>query len=216
MRSETPGTPGRRQQMPRTMRSMSTAGARGPVQRLDDGGLGEGVELGDDAGRPAGPRMDALPFDLVQQRLVQAEGRNAAVCAGAARASAPSIAGISRECLRRSIRRPSSIRSRCRAVRSWCDSCPCPGGSSAAVPFSSRRTTITSLACVLKPKTPYMTWAPASCSWVASSILASSSKRARSSMMTVTSLPACAASASAPTMVESLPARYRVCLMAST
>ncbi len=50
---------------------------------------------------------------------------------------------------------------------------------------------MTSLACVLKPNTPYMTCAPASCSLVASSMFASSSKRARSSMITVTSLPAC-------------------------
>ena len=53
---------------------------------------------------------------------------------------------------------------------------------------------MTSFACVLKPNTPYMTCAPASCSLFASSMFASSSKRARSSMMTVTSLPACAAS----------------------
>ncbi len=35
-------------------------------------------------------------------------------------------------------------------------------------------------------------------------------------MMTVTSLPACAASARASTIAESLPARYSVCLMART
>ncbi len=49
------------------------AGARGAIQRLNDGGFGERVELGDDARRPACPRMLGLPIDLGEQRLVQAE-----------------------------------------------------------------------------------------------------------------------------------------------
>ena len=59
-----PGTPGRRQHTPRTIRSISHAGARGAVQRLDDGRLGERVQLGDDARRLAGARMLGLALDL--------------------------------------------------------------------------------------------------------------------------------------------------------
>ena len=47
-------------------------------------------------------------------------------------------------------------------------------------------------------------------------MFAASSKRARSSMTTVTSLPARAASTSASTTGESGPVRYSVCLIAST
>ena len=46
-------------------------------------------------------------------------------------------------------------------------SCRCRGGSSGAMPSASRRTTMTILACVLKPTTPYITCAPASCSRLA-------------------------------------------------
>ena len=53
MRSESSGMPGRRRHRPRTARSISHAGARGPVERVDHGGVGEAVELHDDAARPA-------------------------------------------------------------------------------------------------------------------------------------------------------------------
>ena len=63
---------------------------------------------------------------------------------------------------------------------------------------------------------PYTTTAPASCKTFATSIFDSSSKRARSSMTAVTSLPLRAASASTCTISESAPLRYNVCLIAST
>src|SRR5579863_1975981 len=50
---------------------------------------------------------------------------------------------------------------------------------------------------------PYTTWAPASCRRLASAMLSASSKRARSSITTVTSLPAWAAAKSASTTGES-------------
>src|SRR5580658_1617964 len=51
------------------------AGSRRAVQRLDDGGLGERVELGNDARGSACARVSALPLDPLEQRLMQAERR---------------------------------------------------------------------------------------------------------------------------------------------
>src|SRR5579863_866593 len=51
------------------------AGARRTIQRLDDGGLGERVELGNDARGPARLGVSRFPLDPVEQRLVQAERR---------------------------------------------------------------------------------------------------------------------------------------------
>ena len=56
MFSETPGTPGRRQQMPRIDQVDLDAGLRGRVERFDDLGIDERVHLGDDPCRAAGSR----------------------------------------------------------------------------------------------------------------------------------------------------------------
>ena len=68
----------------------------------------------------------------------------------------------------------------------------------------------------MNPTIPYTTFAPASCSRVARSMLAASSKRARSSTTAVTSLPERAASISPSTSGELASVRYTVCLIAST
>ena len=49
MRSLTPGTPGRRQQMPRTSSVIGTPACDARVERLDDVDVDERVHLGDDA-----------------------------------------------------------------------------------------------------------------------------------------------------------------------
>ena len=61
MFSDRPGTPGRRQQMPRTMRSISVPAARRLVERVDDLGVDEAVHLHHDAavGRRRPPRGSA-------------------------------------------------------------------------------------------------------------------------------------------------------------
>ena len=58
MFSETPGMPGRSAQMPRTMRSICTPGARRAIQRLDGLRIHQRVHLRDDA-RRACPRARA-------------------------------------------------------------------------------------------------------------------------------------------------------------
>ncbi len=54
MFSESSGMPGRSRHRPRTARSICTPGARGPVERVDHGGVGQAVELEHDATRRAG------------------------------------------------------------------------------------------------------------------------------------------------------------------
>ena len=53
MVSLTPGRPGRRQQIPRTMRSIGTPACEACVERGDDVGIDQRVHLGDDPRRAA-------------------------------------------------------------------------------------------------------------------------------------------------------------------
>ena len=53
MRSLTPGIPGRRQQMPAHDQVDPHAGLRRAVELLDHAGIGDAVDLDDDARRPA-------------------------------------------------------------------------------------------------------------------------------------------------------------------
>ncbi len=54
---------------------MLHAGARGPVQALDDLRLDQRVQLGDDAPALAGAGVRALALDQRVQRFLQLEGR---------------------------------------------------------------------------------------------------------------------------------------------
>ncbi|MNS92399.1 hypothetical protein D3C72_1265350 [compost metagenome] len=72
------------------------------------------------------------------------------------------------------------------------------------------------MAWVLYSTKPKTTWTPARSICRAQRRLASSSKRAFSSIRAVTFLPFSAASIRAATMGLSLEVRYRVCLMAMT
>ena len=68
MLSDRPGTPGRRQQMPRTIRSIVHAGLRGGVERVDHLGVDQAVHLEHDAARPAA----AADLALDQRRRCRA------------------------------------------------------------------------------------------------------------------------------------------------
>ena len=64
MFSETPGTPGRRQQMPRTQRSIVTPACGGAVERLDDAHVDQRVQLGEDVAPAARLGARGLLVDL--------------------------------------------------------------------------------------------------------------------------------------------------------
>ncbi len=55
MLSDSPGTPGRRQQMPRTTRSICTPAAERRIERIDDFRVDQRIHLHPDRRRPAGP-----------------------------------------------------------------------------------------------------------------------------------------------------------------
>jgi hypothetical protein len=75
MLSDTPGTPGRRQQAPRTIRSIFTPALRGLVQRADHlGSLSAFILAMMRPGLPA-RACCGLALDLLEQALVQGEGR---------------------------------------------------------------------------------------------------------------------------------------------
>ena len=63
-----PGTPGRRQQMPRTMQIDRHARLRRPVQRLDDGRVHQRVHLGDD---PPARSQRRFPLDERDDPILQ-------------------------------------------------------------------------------------------------------------------------------------------------
>src|SRR2546427_312282 len=85
-----------------------------------------------------------------------------------------------------------------------------------ALPPVSRRTTRASFACVLRLTRPVTTWIPSRSRLRAHAMFRASSKRAFSSTMTDTSLPAAAARLSAFPRADRAPGRYSVSLMACT
>ena len=215
MLSDTPGTPGRSAQMPRTIRSICTPAREASYSAsITCGSVSAFIRA---TMRPALARARAASrADQLQQARVQREGR----LQQQAQLRRPRQAGELQEDLVHvqadGFVRRSAGRSRCRRARSAGGSCRCRGGSSggcprlrAAPPGSSSRAS-----CSRPRRTSRARRLPAG-GW-RGSMLASSSKRARSSMMVVTSLPLCAAATSASTMGESAPVRYSVCLMAST
>ena len=70
------GTPGRRQQMPRTSSVIVHPRLRRAVERLDDVGVDERVHLRDDLRRPPRARVLRLARDEPEDRLVQPERRD--------------------------------------------------------------------------------------------------------------------------------------------
>jgi hypothetical protein len=73
MVSDSSGMPGRRRHRPRMARSIWHAGARGPVERVDHGGVGQPVQLEDDA--TLGPRLGLL-LDHGQDPLAHRDRRH--------------------------------------------------------------------------------------------------------------------------------------------
>jgi hypothetical protein len=70
MFSETPGTPGRRQQMPRTARRIGTPADERPIQRTDRRRVDERVQFRDDRRRLPGPRLFGFAVDEPEDLLV--------------------------------------------------------------------------------------------------------------------------------------------------
>ena len=66
--SDMPGTPGRRQQMPRTTRSIDTPACDACVEQVDDRRIDQRVHLGPDLRRPAGAGMRDLGLDQLGER----------------------------------------------------------------------------------------------------------------------------------------------------
>jgi len=77
MLSDIPGTPGLRQQMPRTTKINLHAGLRGGVERVDEFGIDHRVHLRPNhAGAPGGDMGDFL-IDQSQYRLAEIDGATA-------------------------------------------------------------------------------------------------------------------------------------------
>jgi hypothetical protein len=78
MFSDRPGTPGRRQQMPRTTAITFTPALRRAYSCVDQlHGSTSAVQLDPDAGRPAGAREGDLLVDQLQQDVARGQGLNA-------------------------------------------------------------------------------------------------------------------------------------------
>jgi hypothetical protein len=76
MFSESPGTPGRRQQIPRTHRVDRNAGARSFIERIDDIRVDQGIHLHPDRGWATCARVRDLPGDVPKDAVAQAEREN--------------------------------------------------------------------------------------------------------------------------------------------
>ena len=70
-----PGTPGRRQQMPRTTRSICTPAFEAAIEPVDQPGIDQRVELGPDRGRLAGAGVGDLGVDQAVERGPQRHRR---------------------------------------------------------------------------------------------------------------------------------------------
>ena len=78
MLSESPGTPGRRQQMPRTIRSIRTPASLAVVQLLDQAAVHEPVHLRDDPRGSPSPGVGRLAADALEQPVAQVARARAA------------------------------------------------------------------------------------------------------------------------------------------
>ena len=76
MFSDSPGTPGRRQQMPRTISSMATPALRRFVERVDDVGIDQRVHLHPDRRRLAVLGMGDLAGDVRENPVAQRQRRH--------------------------------------------------------------------------------------------------------------------------------------------
>ncbi len=154
MLCDTPAMPGRRQHMPRTIRSIFTPVWLALYSALII--LGSVSELNLAmmcAGLPSAGEL-RFPGDQVEQGLLQGEGRVQQLLHAQGLAHADQLAEQLGDVLAQSARRRSAGCSRCTAGRCRRGSCRCPGVRSGPVsPFSRRRMSII-LAWVLKPTTP--------------------------------------------------------------
>ncbi len=198
MRSDRPGTPGRRQQMPADDEIDLDAGLARLVELLDDGRVDQAVDLGDDARRPAGPRVVGLAPHL---RAISASRSPVGATSRWLKPRGAGVAGEQVEELGEVLaeglaagEEPEVARRFRRSARC---SCPWRGGSSGGCRRApgARSGTPCSASCSRRGRTPRARRPPrARC---AHRMLASSSNRACSSTSTATSLPAWAREVSA-------------------
>ena len=217
MLADRPGTPGRRQHMPRTISSITTPASLASYKLLDDADVS--TRLLSLAQMPAGLPARAC-LDLVVDQAVQLRPHGQRRHADLFEVRRLDVAGDIVEHLR-GVTRQQRVGGEERQV---------------GVDARRRRVVIAGAEMDIGADAARPPAAPPSTAWRGSSIrrshrrpeprraraaaahfrFCSSSKRAFSSMTAVTDLPASAASISARTIGEFLPARYSVCLIAMT
>ena len=154
MFSLTFGTPGRRQQMPRTIRSIFTPAARGFVEREDHILVDERVDLHDDpAGLPA-PRQIALALDERLHPRREIERRDEQLLERGVLDEPRERVEETGDLLRKIAAASRAGSGRCKCGRSSGCNCPCRDARTGAAGPRSRRTTSSALQCVFRPTTP--------------------------------------------------------------